>query len=300
MAEYGYKGALARLHWIVFIWGFTAILGKLITLTAVPLVWWRVLIAGIGVGAWLWWKKIPFRLRFRDVLLLVGAGLIIALHWITFYHAIKISNISVTLACFSSGAFFVSLIEPIWHKRKPVWYEMLLGLLSMAGLGLIFKVETQYSAGIFTALFSAFLSAFFSVVNGQLSKRLPPEQISFYELWGGWGGISLFLLFTGGFSIDFFRLSNSDTLWLLLLGTVCTAYAFITSVQLLKHLSPYTMVLTINLEPVYGIILAYFIFGQSEHMSPAFYGGAGIILLTLFGNAWLKQRLSRKAAAKAA
>ena len=137
-------------------------------------------------------------------------------------------------------------------------------------------------------------------MNGQLSKRLPPEQISFYELWGGWGGISLFLLFTGGFSIDFFRLSNSDTLWLLLLGTVCTAYAFITSVQLLKHLSPYTMVLTINLEPVYGIILAYFIFGQSEHMSPAFYGGAGIILLTLFGNAWLKQRLSRKAAAKAA
>lgn len=279
-----------HLHLIVFIWGFTAVLGALITLDALPLVWFRMLFAVFFIGIYIAFKKISLRLNLQVILKLLAAGLIIALHWFTFFEAIKVSNISVTLACLSTGAFFTSILEPIFFKRKVIYYEVLFGLIVIAGLYLIFQVEGNYVYGIILALTSAFLSASFSIINGKFAKEYDSSVISFYELVGGVLFFSLFLLFKGSFSISFFQLSANDFMWLMVLSSVCTAYAFIASVSVMKYLSPYTVMLTINLEPIYGIILALMVFGEKEQMNGQFYIGALIILSTVILNGILKNK----------
>jgi len=248
-----------ELQLIVFIWGFTAILGALISLDALPLVWFRMLFAIFFVFVFLIWKKINLKVSPKILLRLIVLGVIIAIHWLTFFQAIKVSNISVTLACLSTGAFFTAFLEPIFHKRKIIIYEILLGLVVVIGLFLIFQSNTLYIEGIILALISAFLSALFAVVNGNLAKQLSASTISFYELSSGVIFLSLFLFFTGGFNEKFFQLSFNDFKYLLILSSVCTAYAFIASVKVMKYISPYTVMLTINLEPIYGIILALII-----------------------------------------
>lgn len=225
------------------------------------------------------------------------AGVIIALHWLTFFGAIKVSNVSITLALLSTGAFFTSIMEPIFYKRKVIWYEILFGIIVIVGLYIIFKVETEYVLGIVLGLISAFLSAVFSLINGKLAKREDASVISFYELLTGAGAISLYLLFLNffgneeeGFTAAFFTVTTEDWLYLFILGSICTAYAFIASVAVMRHLSPYTVMLTINLEPVYGILLAFWILGSDEKMSPGFYYGALIILTTVILNGILKTR----------
>ena len=277
-----------QLHLIVFIWGFTAILGALISLDALPLVWFRMSLAVIFIALYVYFKKIPLRIPLRTVIGLLIAGLVIALHWLTFFMAIKVSNVSVTLACISTGAFFTALLEPLFYKKKVVWYEVLFGVIVVIGLGIIFKVETKYVEGIALALTSAFLSATFSIINGTFAKTYNPSLISFYEIAGGVLFLSLFLLCTGGFSADFFMLTASDWGWLLLLSSICTAYAFIGSVKVMKFISPYTVMLTINLEPVYGITLAVLFFPGKEKMSFEFYIGALVILSTVIMNVIIK------------
>ena len=206
--------------------------------------------------------------------------------------AIKESNISVTLACLATGAFFTSILEPIFYNRKVIWYEVGFGLIVILGLYIIFKVEGNYYYGIILALTSAFLSALFSVINGKFAKLYNPTIISFYEILGGVLFLSIYLLFTQSFTPAFFQLSFNDFKWLLILSSICTAYAFIASVGIMKFLSPYTVMLTINLEPVYGIILALFLFNDKEKMSFEFYIGALIILTTVILNGILKNRKS--------
>ncbi|WP_320814334.1 DMT family transporter [Flavobacterium sp.] len=277
------------LHFIVFIWGFTAILGALISLDALPLVWWRMSIAVIFILIYIKLKKIDLKIPRKTLFAFLFAGLVIALHWLTFFKAIKVSNVSVTLACLSTGAFFTSILEPLLFGKKVVWYEVLFGLIVIGGLYIIFNVEVDYILGIILALTSAFLSALFTVINAKYTKVYMPSVISFYELVGGVGFLSVYLLFSGGFTAEFFNLSMEDFGWLLLLASVCTAYAFIASVKVMKYLSPYTVMLTINLEPIYGIILALLIFKDSEHMNPMFYVGALIILLTVILNGIIKK-----------
>ncbi|GAB2778273.1 DMT family transporter [Salinimicrobium soli] len=284
-------------HLIVFIWGFTAVLGALISLDAVPLVWYRMLMASFFILLWLKFRRKDMNLGAKRVLPMLIAGVVIALHWITFFGAIKVSNVSVTLALMSTGAFFTSIMEPIFYKRKVIWYEILFGIIVIAGLYIIFKVETEHLLGIGLALLSAFLSAVFSLINGKLAQKEDASVISFYELLTGTGAITLYLLFltffgiaSEGFTAAFFSLSASDLGYLVLLASVCTAYAFIASVAVMRHLSPYTIMLTINLEPVYGILLAFWIFGSSEKMAPGFYYGAAIILSTVILNGILKTR----------
>ena len=279
-----------HLHLIVFIWGFTAILGALISLEALPLVWFRMLFASGFILVYVIIKKIPLKLPAKTILSFLFAGLIIALHWFTFFKAIKVSNISVTLACLATGAFFTSILEPIFYKRKVIFYEVLFGLIVIAGLYLIFQVQGNYVDGIILGLTSAFLSALFSVINGKFAQKYEPAVISFYEIFGGVLCLTVYLLFTASFTACFFNLSTSDLLWLLVLSSVCTAYAFIASVRVMKYLSPYTVMLTINLEPIYGIILALLIFNEKEKMSPQFYVGALIILSTVILNGVLKNR----------
>jgi drug/metabolite transporter (DMT)-like permease len=279
-----------HLHFIVFIWGFTAILGALISLEALPLVWFRMLFAVGFIAIYIYYKKLSLKVPIKIRMQLLFSGLIIALHWFTFFHAIKISNISITLACLSTGALFASLLEPILYGKKIVFYEVFFGLLVVLGLYIIFNVEGNYFWGMITALTSAFLSALFAVINSRLVKSYDATVISFYELSGGVLFFTIILLFEQCFSAEFFQLSIKDLLYLLLLSSVCTAYAFIASTSVMKFLSPYTVMLTINLEPIYGIILAVLVFQEKEKMSFEFYIGAFIILLTVLLNALLKSR----------
>lgn len=282
------------LHLIVFIWGFTAVLGALISLDALPLVWWRMTLAVFFIFVYMKFKQINFKVPKKTILLFLIAGLIIALHWFTFFKAIKVSNVSVTLACLSTGAFFTSILEPLLFGRKVIWYEVLFGLIVVAGLYIIFQVEGDYYLGIILALTSAFLSALFSVINGKFAKEYNAATISFYELLGGVLCLTIFLLYSGGFTHNFFAISLSDLGWLVLLASICTAYAFIVSVDVMKLLSPYTVMLTINLEPIYGIILAVLIFQEKEKMNPSFYLGAAIILSTVVLNGILKNYQKKK------
>jgi drug/metabolite transporter (DMT)-like permease len=279
-----------KLHWIVFIWGFTAVLGRLITLDAMPLVWFRMLFAVVFIFIYNKFTKTSIRLPKKVILKFLVAGLVIALHWFTFFRAIKVSNVSITLACLSTGAFFTSIIEPIFFKKKIIWYEIFFGLLVVVGLSIIFKVEGNYIEGIVLALISAFLSACFAVINSKFVVNYEPKVISFYELFGGVLFFSIFLFGTSSFNSEFFQLSINDFLYLLVLSSVCTAYAFIASTSVMKFLSPYTVMLTINLEPIYGILLAVLIFKEKEQMSPTFYFGALLILITVVLNAVLKAK----------
>ncbi|PKA81945.1 EamA-like transporter family protein [Ulvibacter sp. MAR_2010_11] len=283
-----------HLHFIIFIWGFTAVLGALISIDAIPLVWYRMLLASGFIFLFVKARKIPLRFPKKVLLGFFGAGLVIALHWLAFFGAIKVSNVSVTLAIMSTGAFFASLLEPLLYKRKIIGYEVFFGLIVVAGLYIIFNVETEYVWGIILALTSSFLGALFSVINGKFAIKYPASAISFYELLSGMLCITIYLTFTGSFTASFFILSANDWIFLLLLASVCTAYAFIASVHVMKWISPYTVMLSINMEPVYGIILALLILGDSENMSPQFYYGAAIILVTVIANGIIKMKLERK------
>ena len=283
-----------QLHFIVFIWGFTAVIGALITLDALPLVWFRMCIAVGLIGVYAYIKKMNLKVTPKTFIGFLFAGLVIAVHWFTFFQAIKVSNVSVTLACMSTGAFFASLLEPIFFGRKVIWYEVLFGLVVIGGLYIIFSFEGNYLTGILLALSSAFLSAMFSIINGKYAKLYDPTVVSFYELFGGVLFFSAYLLFSGSFTAAFFTVSANDWIWLFVLGSFCTAYAFIASVAVMKYLSPYTVMLTINMEPVYGIILAVIVFKDSEKMSTAFYIGAAIILTTVILNGILKNYDEKK------
>lgn len=282
-----------HLHLIVFIWGFTAVLGKLISLQALDLVWFRMLFAISFMAIYLVYKKESLKIPSKIFVGFMIAGVVIAAHWFTFYQAIKVSNISITLACLSTGAFFASILEPVFYKRKIIWYELFFGIIVILGLLIIFNVETSYKTGILLAVTSAFLSALFSVINGKFAKVYSPNVISFYELGGGLFFLTLYLLFSAKLTPEFFAISVKDLFWLLILSSFCTAYAFSASVKVMKYLSPYTVMLTINMEPIYGIILALLIFNDKEKMSPQFYLGALIILSTVILNGILKNRKAK-------
>ena len=279
-----------HLHFIVFIWGFTAVLGDLITIEAVPLVWHRMLLGSLFVLIYIIYNKGMLKVSLRSLIKFAFIGLIIALHWLAFFSAVKVSNVSITLAMMSTGAFFASFLEPVFFKRKIISYEVVFGLIVIIGLYIIFKVESEYLSGILFALLASFLGALFSIFNGMLVKSNNASVISFYELLFGVLFITIYVLFTDGFDNTFFKLSGSDWTYLIILASICTAYAFIASVHVMKWISPYTLMLTTNMEPIYGILLALLILGEKEYMSPTFYLGAIIILLTVVLNGIIKTR----------
>ncbi len=278
-----------HLHILVFIAGFTAILGDLITIESIPLVWFRMFIASVLMFIYIKIARVKLKINFKSILRLSIAGIIIALHWITFFASIKAANISIALAMFSTGAFFASLIEPIIYKRSIIWYEIVFGIIVVVGLFIITQSELKYLTGIILGILSAFFSSLFAVLNGKFLKQHTATVISFYEFISGVFFISIYILFFGdGFSFEFFNLSQSDFIYLLILASVCTAYAFIASVYVMKLITPYTVVLTYNLEPIYGIILAVILFPEKEIMSASFYYGTIIIIAIVLLNGILK------------
>lgn len=278
-----------HLHFLVFIAGFTAIIGKAISIGSVELVWYRMGIASILMFVYIKLAKVSLLVSTKSFFKLAAAGIVIALHWITFFESINVSNASITLAMFSSGAFFASLIEPLIYKRKIIWYEILFGLLVILGVFIITQSEFHYLKGIVLGIISAFLSSLFAVLNGHFLKEHSAAKISFYEFISGVIFITLFIaLFKNGFSQDFFTLSQKDIILLIIIASVCTAYAFIASTEVMRYISPYTVVLSYNMEPVYGIVLAILFFPESEKMSSTFYYGAAIIISVVMLNGIFK------------
>jgi drug/metabolite transporter (DMT)-like permease len=285
------------LHLIVLIWGFTAILGLLISLPAIELVFYRTLIASVGVAAIFLIKKKSLLLPFDQMIKVVAVGFVIALHWILFFWSARVSTASVCLAGMATTSLWTAFVEPIFNRTKIKWYEVGLGLMVISGLLVIFSFETGYWLGISMALGSAFLAAVFSVLNSRLAHHHSPYQITFYEMAGACLFTVLFMpVYTYFLTDQGLQLSwqGYDWFWLLILGGICTVYAFSVSVELMKRLSVFSINLTINLEPVYGIVLAVLIFGESEKMTPQFYIGTGIILVSVLAypvfNYWNKRR----------
>lgn len=283
-----------HLHLIVFIWGFIGVLGKLISIDAIPLVWYRMLIASSLIAVFILYKRYSLRVTNKTLLAMLIAGVIIALHWVTFFKAIKVSNVSIALVTMSTGALFTAFLEPIWYGRKMLLYEVVFGLMVVFGLYLIYNVNSSYSLGMGLALISALLGSIYTLINGQLIKTNKPSTISFYELMSGTLFISIYLAINGSFNKAFFTLPFNDWFFIFILASVCTAYAFIAAIRVMRFISPYTVILTTNLEPVYGIFLALLIFGQSERMSPLFYIGALIIVTTIIADGILKNRRKSK------
>lgn len=284
-----------HLHFLVFIAGFTAILGELVSIGSIPLVWFRMLIAGILMFLFIKVIKLNIKVDRKAILKFFAAGVLIALHWITFFESINQSNISIALSMFSTGAFFASFIEPLIYRRQIIWYEILFGLMVIVGVFLITQSEMNYLYGIVLGISSALLSTIFAIVNGKFVERYNATVISFYEFISGVLFITIFLCFMDeGFSLDFFSLSSSDWIYIFILASVCTTYAFIAALEVMRYVSPYTVILTYNLEPIYGILLAIILFPEKEVMSSQFYIGAILILVTVLLNGILKNYKSIK------
>ena len=239
--------------------------------------------------------KLNIKITKRTFLQFSAAGIIIALHWITFFEAINQANISIALAMFSSGAFFASFIEPIFFKRRILGYEILFGIIVILGVFLITSSEMGYVNGIILGLLSALFSTLFAVINGRFIERYNATVISFYEFISGVLFLTVFILLTGTkFNTEFFTLSQMDWIYIFILASVCTAYAFIGAVEVMRYISPYTVILSYNLEPVYGIAIALILFPETEKMSPQFYIGATLVIATVLMDAILKSLRRRK------
>ncbi len=275
------------IHFIVLIWGFTGILGKLIELSSGAIVFFRMLIAFCSLGAFLLIQKKTKLPNLKQAIQYILVGFIIALHWAFFFEALHVSTVSVTLACIASTSLFVSLIEPLFFRRRVDFTEVFFGLLVIAGLFMIFNFETEYRLGIIYSLIAAFAAAIFGTINGLFIRTGKAKQITLYEMLGGVIGISIYLYWTEGSSFLEFP-SGADWIYLLILGIVCTAFAFVISVEVMKSLSPFTVSISINMEPIYAILLALVFFGDDEYMSMGFYAGAFLILLTVMANGILK------------
>ncbi len=284
-----------HLHFVVLLFGFTGILGKLITLGSTELVFFRMLIACIGIGLIAQVLSHKLRIHAKGVLHLGGIGVIVALHWITFFEAIKVSNVSLALGCMASTTLFTSLLEPLIEKRKVDPLEVVIGIIVILGLYLIFEYAFNFWLGIVYALVSSFLASLFGVLNKQIANTYTPTVISFYEMLSGFIMIGIYTILMEGAFWNHLEWVPMDIVYLLLLGLVCTSYAYVAIVFLLKKISAYTVALAINMEPVYAIVFAFLIFGDSEKMHPGFYVGTLIILLSIILYPILKKKWQKMA-----
>ena len=289
------KSSLFRLHFIVFLWGFTAILGKLISTDAYKLVFFRMLFAALFLYIFQRFiMKQSLKVSKKIFLQLIGIGFLMALHWLLFFYSIKVSNVSIALSCLSLSTLFAALIEPLIFKRKIDRVEIIIGIIIVACISFIFQAEMIYKEGIIAGIGCALFGTIFSVFNGKIYGKTSSTNIIFYEIFGGWAIISLFFLFSGQI-FTFHEISWKDLSLILLLASIFTAYPMFESIKLMKYISPFTLILTVNLEPVYGIILAFFIFGASEHMSPIFYIASAVMILSIVVNGLIKSKRKKAA-----
>tara|TARA_B100000963_G_scaffold121256_1_gene105770 strand:+ start:134 stop:1015 length:882 start_codon:yes stop_codon:yes gene_type:complete len=290
MRKDSYK-SLIHLHFLIFLWGFTSIFGVLITLDPILIVWFRLLIAAILIFVFLFLiYKDSLRLSNSSFFNFFIGGLLISIHWYLFFYSIKISSISLTLSILSTASLMTSFLEPIFYKRPFRIHELVFGLIAVVGLVLIFGIQYENYFAILISLICTLLSVLFSILNGYLIKNHSSLQISFYEILFGLIITSFIILFS---DIQFpllISIKFTDWIYIFILGSLCTAYAFVASTYILKFISPYTMMMSLNLEPIYGIIFSLIIFGEKEYMSIQFYIGSGIIFLGVIGNILYKYK----------
>ena len=289
------KKALIQLHIAVFLAGFTAILGKLITLNEGLLVWYRLFITVITLFGLLYFKKQLVKITAKDALRFLGVGTIVAMHWVTFYGSVKYANVSVALVCFSATGFFTALLEPLILKRRVAVIEVALGLLAIAGIYIIFDFHPQYKLGIAFGIVSAMGSALFPIFNKEFTKRFSPQTITLYELGGGLIALTLLVpLYLVKFPAVYYLPTATDWAWLVVLAWLCTVLSFNLQLNALKKISAFTANLTYNLEPVYGIIMAFIFFKENESLHYQFYIGVGLILLAVILQMYRVYQQSKK------
>ena len=281
------------LHLIILIWGFTGVIGKelgLLETTAVTIVFYRMLIGLISLFVVLQTLKHKIQITKKGLFSTLGTGLIIAAHWITFFKAIQLSNISLALVFLSTTALFTSFIEPLRLKRKYDFKESLMGITIIVGIAIIANTSSDYYLAMILALISALGAAFFSVINGKLVQEHDAKSITIFEMLGGFIGVAIFFSLTGELNTETLAIDWKQFGYLFILGSICTAFAFLVGVELSKHLPIFTMNITINLEPIYAVILGLLFYPKTEVMPPGFYLGATIILGTIFINALFKRK----------
>lgn len=276
------KRALLYLHIAVFLAGFTGVLGRLISLNESLLVWYRLLFTSLSMSLLFLWQRSFPSVSFKGIVRIFSVGAVVALHWVTFYGSIKYSNISVALVCFSTLSFFSAVLEPVVNRKKVSVTEVLLGLITVMGVYLIFHFDTRYKNGIIFGIISAILASLFTIFNKNLLKHYPPKTVTYYELTGGLVILSFILpLYLHVSNIQFSLPRGWDWVWLLVLSLLCTVLAFYLSMIALKSVSPFTVNLSYNLEPVYGIILAFIIYKENKNLHNSFYAGLTLIFLAV-------------------
>ncbi|MBP6448530.1 MAG: DMT family transporter [Saprospiraceae bacterium] len=293
-----HRTSYIKIHIAVILFGFTAILGDLIQLPAISIVWWRVLITSISLFFLISLGKKLKNLSAKQIKIYIIIGIIIGLHWICFYGSVKLANASVCLICMSTTSLFTSVIEPFWARTKFNKLNLFMGFLVIPGMLLVVNnIDVQYMAGVWVGLASAFLAAVFSTLNKAYIKEADPYTISFIELSGAWMMITILqvVIHFAGFSTgDLMPPSLSDWLYLILLALLCTTLAQVLTLQALKHLSAFALNLVVNLEPVYGILLAAFILKEHKELNLMFYTGAAIIVMTVILYPLLNKKFNLK------
>jgi drug/metabolite transporter (DMT)-like permease len=281
------KRAFIQLHIAVFLAGFTGVLGRLITLNEAVLVWYRLMISCVVLWVFLIFQKKKPSVSRRQFLQASGVGFILALHWVSFYAGIKISNVSTALVCLSSMGFFTAILEPVMLRKPFDLTEILLGLLAIAGISIMFHFDPHYKLGIIISLFSALLASIFPVLNRQILQKMDPETATRFQLSGGFLFITMIIPVYLYYSpVTRLLPSWSDFGWLLVLGILCTVLAYDLFMKALKKIPAFTVNLSYNLEPIYGIAMAFLIYREDKEVGPGFYYGfvlivAAVVLQTI-------------------
>lgn len=294
MNSWTQRNSLLAMHLIVILLGLTGIFGKLIDSSATVLVWYRMLIAFIALGLFLLVKKQLFTFPKKYIFKLLGVGVIVAAHWLFFFESIKVSNVSVAVVCLATSSLFSALIEPFVFKRKISFYEVIFGIVVVLALAFAINADTDYLLGYIYGVIAAFLATLFTIFNALYIDKVESSKMTLLEMFGGWLSLSLYIFLFTNTPLTEFSISQQDLIYLLILGIVCTAFAFVISVEVMKTLSPYSVIMAINLEPIYSIILALLLFGESEEMTSSFYIGGSIIIFTVFLDGYLKTKAKNK------
>ena len=275
---------------MVVILGLTGVFGKLISLSAIHLVWYRMGIAFISLAVFLAFKKQLFNVSKKDFIGLLGVGALVTFHWLCFFESIKVSTVSVAVVCLATSSLFSALIEPFFFKRKFLFYEVIMGVVVLVALAFIMGTETKYFWGYFYGIMAALLATLFTLFNAKYINKVGAAKITMIEMLSGVIIISCILFFQQDYTVFTTKISVTDLTYLILLGTICTAMVFVWLTEIMRHITPYSLIMAINLEPVYSIIFALIIFGDNELMSSSFYLGSCVIIGIVFLDGYLKNR----------
>ncbi len=284
------KYKLTSLHLMVIILGLTGVFGKLISLSAIHLVWYRMGIAFVSIAIFLAFKKQLFSISKKDFFGLLGVGALVTFHWLCFFESIKVSTVSVAVVCLATSSLFSALIEPFFFKRKFLFYEVIMGVVVVVALAFIMGTETKYFLGYFYGIIAALLATLFTLFNAKYINKVGAAKITMIEMLSGVIIISCILFFQQDYTVFTTKISVTDLSYLIILGTLCTAMVFVWLTEIMRHITPYSLIMAINLEPVYSIIFALIIFGDNELMSSSFYLGSCVIIGIVFLDGYIKNR----------